>query len=127
MVASAVEDAVIGKRRMMMIPSLNEDSVAGNPYAATLALSGSGIGVNPAGSAKEMETSEREMFGGGQAAKMHELPVRPTEVPSGHTSASSGQVIGLNGCSTAFRYSRPPTPIRIINAIPRNRSFTTKL
>src|SRR3989344_821785 len=123
MVASAVEDAAIGNCRIIMIPSLNEDSVAGNPYATTLALSGSGIGENPAGSAKEMETSGREMFGGGQAAKTHELPVRPTAVPSGHTSASSGQVIGRNGCSTAFRYNRPPTPIRIINAMPRNRLF----
>lgn len=100
------------------------DEVAfSRPYAATLALSGSGVGLNPSGTANEMEIFERETFGGGHTGNVQEEPVRETEVPSGQSNAPTGQTIGCAGCSTAFRYTNPPIPTTRMSKIPSNKLF----
>ena len=85
-----------------MLATLVEEAVDFS-YAATLAESGNSVAVKPSGTAKDMLISESETFGREHAENVQELPVRETAVPSGHRKASSGQVIGCVGCSTAFR------------------------
>lgn len=86
-----------------MILAMLVEEVADFSYAATLAESGNSTAVKPSGIAKDMLISESETFGREHAENVQELPVRETEVPSGHSKASSGQVIGCVGCSIAFR------------------------
>jgi len=121
MVASAVEDAGIAYRRMTMLA--DSESPAGISYTATLAASSDSASVKPAGTAKAIPTSESKMFGGGHVGKVQERPLRPTEVPSGQTRASIGQAIGCEGYSSAFRYTNPPTPTRMMSAMPSKRPF----
>src|SRR3989344_7784460 len=115
MVVSAVDDAAIVYRRMTMPATEPVEETVGVSYAATLAVSGNSASVKPAGTANEIFTSDRETFGGGNVGKVQELPSRPSDVPSGHTSASIGHATDRVGYSTAFRYTNPPKPTIMMN------------
>jgi len=123
MTASAVEEASIAYRRMTMLETSVEEATTDDSYAAMLALSGSAAIENAVGNAKEMPTLGSETFGARHGANVQEVPIRATEVPSGHTRASIGHTIGCEGCSTAFRYTNPPIPITTISRIPPKRLF----
>src|SRR3989338_7535636 len=101
-VASAVDDALISYRRMIILPFSVEDATIVS-YAATLAASGSVVTEKPTGSAKAMPASASDTFGGWQGENVHDGPMRATVVPSGQTCASSGHAIGRIGYSTALR------------------------
>ena len=105
-----------------MIMSAVEDAT-GMLYATMLASSGSALSTKPAGTANAMPTLGSETFGGLHGEKVHDKPVRETEVPSGQIIASIGHAIGCDGCSTAFRYTSPPTPIMIMSKIQKRRVF----
>jgi len=107
-----------------MLATLVEDASVIS-YAASTAASEGVAEVNPAGMAKDTRASPIGIvtFGKGHAWKVQEEPVRETDDPSGHSNASSGQTIGCNGCSVAFRYTKPAIPTRIISEMPTKRFF----
>ena len=93
-VESAVDDASIAYRRIIMLEVNPSADGLGISYAATLVASGRALSTKPIGTAKATPTLESETFGEGHAKKTQEVPARETEVPSGQVIASTGHAMG---------------------------------